>query len=234
MANPLIIGLSGKKQSGKNTICEGLKNWYFSYHFAFIKIYSFADVLKRQVCINVLGLSEEQCYGTDQEKNSLTKFKWENFPDNIRYLEEERIEEVRVIGETNDYENLFVLRKGFMTAREVMQVVGTDIFRNYFDQEIWVDATLRNIFQDKKNIALISDIRFPSEIDAIMKNGGSIIRLTRNVCEQDNHPSEIALDNYNFTSLERSYIIDNKDIGIEEQNKIAIDYFKKIIENQNG
>lgn len=37
-----------------------------------IKIYSFADILKKQICIDILGLKHQQCYGSDDEKNSLT------------------------------------------------------------------------------------------------------------------------------------------------------------------
>ena len=232
MRKSIIIGFSGKKQSGKDTVCEGFKKWYYDNYFALkssLGVYSFADVLKKQVCINIMGLSKEQCYGTDEEKNSLTKFKWENLPDDIRYFDKTEVEKIRVIGETDEYENFSNLRKGFMTAREVMQVVGTDIFRNYFDSGIWVDATLRNIFQDKKNITLISDVRFPSEVNAIIKNGGYIVRLTRNICEQDNHPSETALDDYNFVNLERTYIVDNERIGIDKQNQIVIDLIKNII-----
>ena len=39
----------------------------------FVKLYSFADLLKTNVCMNVLGLSYEQCYGTDEQKNTLTE-----------------------------------------------------------------------------------------------------------------------------------------------------------------
>ena len=36
----------------------------------FIKIYSFADLLKKNVCMDIFGLTKEQCYGTDEQKNS--------------------------------------------------------------------------------------------------------------------------------------------------------------------
>ena len=38
----------------------------------FVKLYSFADLLKKGVCMDVLGLSYEQCYGTDENKNTMT------------------------------------------------------------------------------------------------------------------------------------------------------------------
>jgi len=235
MKSPIIIGLSGKKQSGKDTVCQGLEEWFLSNYHPFeysFEIYGFADSLKKQVCINTMGLTEKQCYGTDEEKNSLTKFKWENLPDDIRYSNNLESEKIRKIGTTDEYEDFPVLRKGFMTAREIMQVIGTDIFRNYFDDNIWVDSTFRKISYDNRNLALISDVRFPSEVNAILNHNGCIIRLTRNICEQDEHPSETALDNYDFDNKEKVCIINNENINIDEQNKIAIDYVKKILENK--
>ena len=48
----------------------------------YIKIYGLADTLK-DMCVDVLGLSESQAYGTDQDKNSPTDIRWENMPNII-------------------------------------------------------------------------------------------------------------------------------------------------------
>ena len=48
--------------------------------FPAIRLYSFADALKQDVCINVLGLKWEQCYGTEEEKMSPTHLKWQDMP----------------------------------------------------------------------------------------------------------------------------------------------------------
>src|SRR4051812_5612605 len=101
---PLLIAISGKKQSGKSSLCEYLKAWYRVENelggkysilqssdglLSFfnddderfpegetleadqifkgespVKVYNFADSLK-QVCIDVLGMPWNQCYGTD-------------------------------------------------------------------------------------------------------------------------------------------------------------------------
>lgn len=89
------------------------------------------------------------------------------------------------------------LRSGMMTAREVMQVLGTDVMRNMFDQNIWAKSLFRRIQKDKPAIAMVPDVRFPTELTAIIENGGWVVRLTRNVL-QDLHASETALDNYNW------------------------------------
>ena len=40
-----------------------------------IRIYGLADTLK-DLCIDILGLSYDQAYGTDEDKNSLTNISW--------------------------------------------------------------------------------------------------------------------------------------------------------------
>ena len=121
------------------------------------------------------------------------------------------------------------VKTGLMTAREILQVVGTDIFRNYFDTGIWVKATMREIEKDPCLVALISDVRFPEEVDIINENNGYIFQLTRDVCKIDAHISEKALNNYDFNRIgNRYFIIDNKDMSIEKQNIAVIPYFNQI------
>ena len=228
MRDKIIIGVVGKKQSGKDTLCDFLKLLFYDpnirekyYKYGLtkcdiyllekdVKCFSFADSLK-QLCMNVLGLTYQQCNGTNEDKNSLTNFKWENLPTEIRIKDD-------------------VKKEGFMTAREILQVVGTDIFRNYFDTETWIKSTMRAIEKDDCSIALISDVRFPEEVDIIDENDGYIFQLTRNVCKTDVHISEKALEGYDFKKKEdHHFFIDNKDMSIEEKNKAVLSVFNKIL-----
>lgn len=74
-----IVAFSGRKQSGKTTgshYVESLinnKGLPISY-----RIYNFADPLKEDICMNILGLTYEQCYGSDDDKNTMTNLVWEN------------------------------------------------------------------------------------------------------------------------------------------------------------
>lgn len=147
-----------------------------------IKLYSFADVLKQDICMNVLGLTREQCYGSDESKNSHTGMFWEDRP---------------------------------MTPRDIMQFIGTDIFRK-LQPNIWVDATMRKIQSDNSQIAVITDCRFPNEVSAIQNNQGKVVRLNRAPFESD-HISETILDANNFDWKKFDYIIDNQKMSIYNQ-----------------
>ena len=178
------------------------------------------DALKQKVCIDVMGLREEQVNGTDEQKNTFTKYKWENLPHRIRYDNKLGCEYASN-GEICNH----VLPTGYMTAREIMQIVGTDIFRQYFDDSIWVNATFRSIKKDNLPFALISDVRFPSEVEGVAKENGIIFRLLRDICEKDPHSSETALDNYDWDSVYNAYLIDNRETSIEQTNEIIYDIF---------
>lgn len=228
MNKQLIICLSGKKRSGKNTAGNylagyflkrngGIKDFninklgllnarkndhYFTveegefnqvFNNSEIKLYSFADELKR-FCINVFGLSHEQCYGTEEKKNSLTNLKWLDIPN-------------------KDVITIYN-RHNLMTAREVLQCFGTDIIRKMCDNA-WINATINKIKEDNVKLALICDGRFPNEIYAINGIGGKTIRLLRNVAGKDVHSSETVLDD--FPKDKFSLIIDNRNMSVDEQ-----------------
>ena len=134
-----------------------------STFWPFVKAYNFADPLKR-LCISLFGLDREQCYGTDEQKNSLTDILWDNVSQDS---------------------------SGRMTAREFMQAFGTDICRKIKD-DVWVSLCIKQIKDENPNLALIGDCRFKNEIDAVHEAGGKVIYFTRNSESSDGHDSEKA------------------------------------------
>lgn len=188
-----IIAFAGRKQSGKTTCSEAvLKYSNDTLHpYNNSKIYNFADPLKKDICINILGMSYDQCYGSDEQKNELVNCHWNNKQ---------------------------------MTAREVMQFVGTNIFRQ-MQNNVWADATIHKIQLEQPDLAIIADCRFPNEVKAIKDAGGIIIKLMRNPFNSD-HESEVALDpdQYNYNNFD--LVVDNTTISIEEQNKTIIEFLQ--------
>ena len=63
------------------------------------------------------------------------------------------------------------------TPRLALQLIGTDVFRNNFHENIWVLSAMRR-YQDGENV-VISDCRFPNEVQIIRELGGRIIRVDR-------------------------------------------------------
>lgn len=65
-----------------------------------------------------------------------------------------------------------------ITPRIILQQLGTEVLRNHFLQSIWVDSLKKKIMNTDKNV-VITDVRFPNEIDAIKELGGTIYRVER-------------------------------------------------------
>ena len=116
-----------------------------------------------------------------------------------------------------------------MTAREVLQYVGTDIFRK-LDPDVWINSLFRKIQKDKPEVALICDVRFKNEISCLQKKGGFILGLTRDpYSKADEHSSEKEIEEC-FALCDS--VIDNKDMSIKKQLKmihIAIKHLPNVI-----
>lgn len=240
-----ILAASGKKQSGKDTLLTGLTPYLESK--GWVRYYSFADELKNFL-INGLGLRREQVFGTNEQKNELTTYSWGLLPRLIRwewggfYVKDKQGNDTQFNPSTplNSFADLEAwhdahvhpgsilinLKTGFMTGRELMQVFGTDIMRRMFGDRVWVNALTRSIEKDKPAVAIIPDMRFPSEFVPIHEYGGYVIRLMRDVSEGDVHPSEVALDNWEWEKYDRVLVIPS-DATIESCRQMSTDWLEK-------
>jgi len=205
----------------------GIVQYMSDFVWPNLQTYSFADILK-QMCINLLGLTHEQCYGSDEQKNTKTDIRWDNIPgfitEKLPELDEDEAEEIGSIAPYY-YKTQGKLKyhpKGFMTGREVLQIVGTQIFRKLRD-DVWVQATIGRILRDAPALAVVTDCRFPNEVKGIQEAGGKVIRLTRNPNPNDEHVSETALDKDNFDWDDFDYVLDNATDSIETQNQKLYD-----------
>lgn len=229
----MIIGISGKKTAGKDTVGkiiniilsspqlndEGvatfLRKDIGQSHFVVKK---FADKLKDMVCM-LIGCTREQLED-ETFKNTELGEEWWYFKGRngslISYNENSKRSDEDLIKPT---------------PRLLMQLLGTECGREILHPNIWVNsvfADYRRSLRNVKNVPttgmrtsmlqadypnwIITDVRFPNEADAIKQRDGVIIRVNSGRCNNDdNHPSETGLDKYmNF-----DYIISN-DGSIEQ------------------
>lgn len=183
---PFFVAFSGKKQVGKDTATQFAKAILEGVGKK-VAITAFAEPLK-EMAISIVGLEREAVYGSDEQKNSPSHVLWDTMPLDIR---------LKYSNEQLDEDGRTLPRSGQMTNREVLQVIGTDIFRNYIDNDVWANAPFRNNW-NYADMVILTDCRFPNEKTAVESNGGIVIRLNRKTGLVDNHASEIALDNVVF------------------------------------
>ncbi len=113
-----------------------------------------------------------------------------------------------------------------LTARDLMQLIGTDLFRK-LNNNVWVNALINKIRNSNHEIVIVSDCRFPNEIEAIKKNNGLVIRLNRNPYKSE-HISESVLDANCYDWSNFDYIINNEHMTVREQfekiKRIMLDF----------
>lgn len=170
----IIIGITGKAGSGKDTLSDYLVNQ------GFIKL-SFGSAVKDIVSI-VTGWSRDFVEGTNEERH------------------------LRETLKHPDYNK---------TCRELMQFIGTDLFRKQLSDNIWVNIIKNKIESDKiNNKFVITDVRFDNEAQMIKSIGGYIIQINRQNIHKLNHISE------NGITCDVDYIIENDGSKNELHDKI--------------
>lgn len=81
--------------------------------------------------------------------------------------------------------------------RGLLQRFGTEVGREMFGEDFWVNYALDSIPDGTK--VVIADVRYPNEADAIKALGGKVFRVERDgVGPANAHASENALDRYEF------------------------------------
>ena len=104
----------------------------------------------------------------------------------------------------------------FWTSRELMQFIGTDVFRK-IDPDFWVKIVRKQIKEFPSNY-FITDGRFDNEIEWVIESDGLYIdvqRFNRDKIINSKHESEKALNNV----LKPDIIINNNFSNVKELKK---------------
>jgi hypothetical protein len=89
------------------------------------------------------------------------------------------------------------LKSSSTEIRPLLQKLGTEVGRNMWGEDFWVNAAINSIPDGSK--VIFADVRFPNEAKAIRSLGGNVWRVSRDGVEAANsHISETALDGYDF------------------------------------
>tara|TARA_B100001094_G_scaffold169510_1_gene163944 strand:+ start:3846 stop:4571 length:726 start_codon:yes stop_codon:yes gene_type:complete len=224
-----IIGIAGRKQSGKNTVANYING---SILQSLDMISDFEIGNNGELEIKTKDSSGTDGWGVfdvtrkDEEfisyaENSLFPYvKVYHFADPLKLMAIDffDLEPQQVYGTDKDKNTSTPYTqngwKHKMTSREFLQYFGTEVMRKIKDT-VWVDYTIKKIQQEQSSVAIIPDVRFPNEVDAIKKAGGVVIRLDRNIYD-DQHVCETALDKDKYDWDNFDYIINNNDSSLSD------------------
>jgi len=164
----MIIGITGKKRSGKDTISDFLVEKYY-----FVK-YGFADPIK-DIARIIFGFTENQLF--EKEKDIVDEnwgFKPRDFfqkfgTDYGQFIFPKHFPE---IFKDKDERSLWIM-----------------VFKRWYLNKLKENPYLK---------VVISDVRFNHEFECIKDLGGYVIKVKRDNTIKDNHISENELDNLEF------------------------------------
>jgi hypothetical protein len=216
----MIIGLSGKAFSGKDSVADYiLDNYYWDRKIGF------ADNLK-EACVEIFDLKWDQVL-TQQGKST-------NLPKPVIINHNILLKLIRWMRKTHNVAlqyrpHLHLYNKELRKPRDILQFVGTEVMRHYAS-DYHCEVVFRTISPSEKII--ITDVRFPNEAKGVLSNGGHLVRVERPkelklLCDvnlNSNHTSETALDSW--TSW--SYVIKNNENVLSSLHKKVDEMLKEL------
>lgn len=216
----IVILISGKIKSGKNQLADFMKEYFEKQNLKVSSDY-FAKAVKDGCKEDFKKLTDElNNYVIELKRVIISKYNY------INEILDSKIDELKISDE-NWYEN-----KTFIT-RTILQLYGTEIFRNRVDSDYWVKQVKDKCEKSDSDIILVTDTRFPNEITEMYSDNYDLItiRLLRDINKDKskNHYSETALDDWN----EWTYIIDNKRNSLKSFQKQVIMVAEDILKNKS-
>ncbi len=208
-----LIGISGKCQSGKDTIFDMFEKEFDSFPEMGTGVY--------QICF----------------ADSLRTIVWELYCDKkaVRSSSDLMKQEIKTMKAPCGKTHREILQ---IVGTDYMRNIDPDCWiRSYvYELEDYYEG-----MDDKDIIVITTDVRFPNELKCIQDQGGKVIRLTRNPLDLQ-HESEMALDYAELVTIDSVHygygddhpmsvkfdeFIDNVEMNIEEQYAA----FKTILRN---
>lgn len=199
-----IIGISGRKFSGKDTVSN-----IFVKREGFKKV-AFADPLK-ELIQRVFHIEHKYLHDDKLKEADLPEYVTIDYShlDEIRSIVENEWGFVISRDQREGMERFF--GEEFRTARTLMQAVGTDMLRNYVRDDIFIVLFFSRIKELSCDI-VVSDVRLKNERDALKNAGASLMLIKRDIDNKDQHISENDLGK----ESEYQVVIHNSDITLQE------------------
>ena len=193
----MIIGISGCARSGKDTVANILYNIIISNDNS-CRLIAYADYLK-EILGKCFNLTDDELYGSNKELPLC------DLPI--------RTKSGNVLPQ-------------YWTTRRLLQYIGTDVFRR-IDPNVWVNVVKNEINSTNYDYYIITDVRFPNELNWILMSGGihlHVIRSNKDFSDRRTHISENSLSDY---CISKAYLIDNNSTLSVLRNKL-LNFYTKI------
>lgn len=192
----MIIGINGKIGSGKDTVGKIIQ---------YLQCHNTGEITIEDVMSN----PEHEWWLEEQSKFEIKKFagKLKEVASLLTGIDIEDFED-QEFKKTNLSDEWSSLQQSgrnkvwaHITVREFLQKLGTEAMREGLHTNVWVNALFADYKPPKMSEYnpsnwIITDMRFPNEMEAVVEKGGITIRVVRSGTTVGTHASEIALDGH--------------------------------------
>lgn len=170
MADRLIVGMGGRKESGKDAVADFLVEEHgYTKHEMSSVLHDILMVLDPLVVVRA-------------HEASISEFVRPGF---MRYS---------TLCATIGY----VEAKRYREVRRLLQAMGTDVGRNMISEDVWVDVMRHKITNTKGNV-VFTGVRYPNELRMLHNLGGTAVWVNRpGLPAGDAHSSETSLGQRDF------------------------------------
>lgn len=178
------------------------------YTNAYINHVGFADELKRTAA-QQFGLNYNKLIGTDDEKNEKCHIKWCNMAKLLPPAKKKEFKE-------------FIDADKFMTNRQFLEVLGTDIFRTIYE-DCHINSAYKKLCALSPDIAILPDCRFANEFEFFEKitdHEVIKIKLSRNPFKST-VASEVGLASIEDSRFD---LVAPEDMSLPDRNNLVINY----------
>ena len=181
----MIIGINGKIGSGKDTVGKIIQ---------YLQCHNTGEITIQDVMSN----PEHEWWLEEQSKFEIKKFagKLKEIGSILSGIVADQFED-------QEFKKLYMGVDWDMTYREFLQKLGTEAMREGLHTNVWVNALFADykppkMSQYNPSNWIITDMRFPNELEAVEERKGITIRVVRSGTTVGTHASETALDDAYF------------------------------------
>jgi dephospho-CoA kinase len=180
MHDGILIGVTGKARSGKDTFSEMLAEEFYNTSKTRFVLMAYAQELKLRVQRD-FDLTYDQLWGDQKE------------------IEDKRYNKAWVNNMVAGRRGTDEIESPYWTPREILQSYGE--FYRSVDSQFWVNNLFRTITDKEYKNVIVTDVRHPNEATPIIDRNGFIIKVTSERTEKEqihgaSHISEVAMDNF--------------------------------------
>jgi len=183
----MLIGLNGRLKSGKDSTFKIIQDLYPEAERV-----SFAESLKVSAASS-LKISRELMEALKEHENI-------NFTiDNVGHIIGQLPTDLPV-----------ELTHWHMNMREYLQRYGTEAHRQIFGDSFWIDQALPLTTDHSNRLLVVTDMRFPNEVQRVQDLGGICVKVEREVSTaHGSHASEQNVDDMMDMTLDNTGTMDD-------------------------